>query len=405
MDTITHGIAGALIAKALANGEDMLPPRPLSPGRIVTWSLMLGAIFPDSDVFRDLLSSNPMLMITWHRSITHSLLLMPIFALLLAALTRWISTKFKWDAPSYTTLTIIYGVGILSHILLDLVTTFGTMIWSPLAWSRPAWDLIFIVDFTFTAILLVPQLLAWVHRDSKRAPSRSVMMWMLAVVLTFSVAALARILGLPISNVAIFVIILIVSALFLVPAFRGAGSRVKLATWNRLRLVAACLFIALAVVAHHQALERMKKFAAFQGIRSESIAALPFPPSLWNWDGLVRAQRGVYEVRMDLSQPSGIPESAAAAAVPSNATLSYKYFPDAPDNTAIQLAKSLPEVQKVLWFDRFPVTRFHKEGTESVVEILDLRFPQVRPDRPASFTYRVRFDAANTVISQGWARE
>jgi len=28
--------------------------------------------------------------------------------------------------------------GILSHILLDLVTTFGTMIWSPLELSRPA---------------------------------------------------------------------------------------------------------------------------------------------------------------------------------------------------------------------------------------------------------------------------
>jgi len=28
------------------------------------------------------------------------------------------------------------------------------MIWSPLQWSRPAWDLIFIVDFTLTAIFL-----------------------------------------------------------------------------------------------------------------------------------------------------------------------------------------------------------------------------------------------------------
>jgi len=28
------------------------------------------------------------------------------------------------------------------------------MIWSPLQWSRPAWDLVFIVDFTLTAILL-----------------------------------------------------------------------------------------------------------------------------------------------------------------------------------------------------------------------------------------------------------
>jgi len=77
--------------------------------------------------------------------------MLPIFSLLLAALTQWIARKFQWDAPPFGTLTILYGIGILSHILLDLVTTFGTMVWSPLAWSRPAWDFDLIVDFTFTA--------------------------------------------------------------------------------------------------------------------------------------------------------------------------------------------------------------------------------------------------------------
>src|SRR5260370_35342107 len=68
----------------------------------------------------------------------------------------------------------IYAVGTLSPILLDLVTTFGTMIWSPLEWSRPAWDLIFIVDFTLPAILLVPQLLAWVYVHPEKEPRRAV---------------------------------------------------------------------------------------------------------------------------------------------------------------------------------------------------------------------------------------
>jgi membrane-bound metal-dependent hydrolase YbcI (DUF457 family) len=72
MDTITHGIAGALIAKAAFNGADLLPPEPVNRRRIITWSLTLGAIFPDSDVLRDFISRNPMLIITWHRSITHS---------------------------------------------------------------------------------------------------------------------------------------------------------------------------------------------------------------------------------------------------------------------------------------------------------------------------------------------
>src|SRR5258708_29388498 len=101
---------------------------------------------------------------------------------------------------------------------------------------------------------------------------------------------------------------------------------------------------------------------------------------------------------MDLSPRSGNRDDNASAAA-SQTGFSYKYFPDAPTNSLIQQTWQLPEVQKVLAFDRFPVTRFHKEGTGSVVEILDLRFPQVRTDRPASFTYLVRFDAAVKVIS------
>ena len=41
---------------------------------------------------------------------------------------------------------------------------------------------------------------------------------------------------------------------------------------------------------------------------------------------------------------------------------------------------------------------------DAIVEISDLRFPQMRPDRPASFTYRVRFAQDGSVISQGWVK-
>jgi membrane-bound metal-dependent hydrolase YbcI (DUF457 family) len=403
MDTITHGIAGALIGKAFCSGDDMFPVRSMSRARVVTWALMLGAIFPDSDVVRDIFSKDELLVITWHRSFTHSLLMLPLFALLLAALTRRAVRKFRWDAPSFAALAGIYAAGIFSHILLDLVTSFGTMAWSPLSWSRPAWDLIFIVDFSFTGILLIPQLLAWVHRDPKHAPRRAVLMWLLFIPVTFAIAAMGRIVGAPISTAAICLAILVFSVLFLVPAFRGWGGRLQLATWNRAGFAGASIYMALAVFAHQRALERTKKFAEFQGIQVGSIGALPLPPSLWNWDGLIRMSRGVYELRIDLSQPSGIPDRAAAAPF-SPGDFTYRYFPDARSNRLIEQARQLPEVQKVLWFDRFPVTRFHQEGTESVVEILDLRFSQVRPDRPASFTYRVRFDADGKIISHGWAR-
>src|ERR1700682_77553 len=109
MDATTHAIAGALTSKALFRGDDLFPIRPTNRGRVVTWATMLGAIFPDSDTFRDLFSHNELLMITWHRSITHSLLCLPVFALLLAWITRWLGRWRKWVVPLFTLLTAIYS--------------------------------------------------------------------------------------------------------------------------------------------------------------------------------------------------------------------------------------------------------------------------------------------------------
>jgi membrane-bound metal-dependent hydrolase YbcI (DUF457 family) len=394
MDTITHGIAGALIGKAVFRGEDMFASPPMNRGRIITWSLMLGAVFPDSDVVRDIFSHDKLLVITWHRSITHSLVMLPLWALLLAAVTRAFAKWRKWDAPSFAGLSAIYGVGILSHILLDLVTSFGTMIWSPLDWSRPAWDLIFIVDFTLTAILLLPQLLAWVYANSEKVRGRAVGMWLALLPAPFLIARIGEIVGAPISSRVVVSAMMILAALFLLPALLGWGAKIRHDNWNRAGFGASLIYVACTVYAHHVAFASVQKFAELDHLQVESIGALPLPPSLWHWDGLVRTERGVYEVRMDLADK--------AVRVGELLALEHRYYPDAPPNSYIEVAKSLPEVQKVLWFSRFPVTRFHKEGGVAVVEISDIRFAPMRRDRPAAFTYRVRLGSAGNVLTQGW---
>jgi len=396
MDTITHGIAGALIGKAVFRGEDLFASRPMNRGRVITWSLMLGAIFPDSDVFRDIFSSDPLLVITWHRSITHSLVLLPLWALLLAAVTRAFANSRKWKAPSFAVLSAIYGVGILSHILLDLVTSFGTMIWSPLKWSRPAWDFVFIVDFTLTAILLVPQLLAWVYSHPEKVKPRAVGIWLVFLPAPWLIARLGQVVGAPISGRVSLIAMLIFSALFLLPAFGGWGLKIRHDNWNRAGFAAALVYVACTVYAHHVAFARIQKFAELYPLRVESIGALPLPPSLWHWDGLVRTDRGVYELRMDLSDKPASDTDLL--------TREHHYYPDAPPNSYIEAARRLPEVQKVLWFARFPVMRFRKEADAAIVEISDLRFVETRRDRPAAFTYRVRFDADGNVVSQGWVK-
>lgn len=405
MDTITHGIAGALIGKAACRGEDMFVRGPMTRARVITWSMMLGSIFPDSDILRDIFSHDPLLIMTWHRSITHSLVCMPVFALVLAALTVGITRLLKWEAPSFAALSGVYAVGILSHIFLDLATTFGTMIWSPLKWSRPAWDLLFIVDFTLTAVLFCPQLLAWVYRKPQNLKNRASITWSVLALASLGVAALAQNVGAPISAGTAVSIIAVLAVFFLLPATRGMGLRVRYATWNRAGLGAAVVYIGLTFFAHRAALARVNNFASFFQLQVQSLGALPLPPSLWHWDGLVNTPRGVYEVRFDLSDGIFARSGSASSNDADMAAIEHRYYPDAASNSFIDAARNLPEVQKVYWFARFPVTRFHKEGQDAIVEISDLRFTRMRSDRPLPFTYRVRMDASGHVISQGWLRD
>jgi hypothetical protein len=205
--------------------------------------------------------------------------------------------------------------------------------------------------------------------------------------------------GAPISGSTVLVAMVFFALLFFLPAALGWGLRIRYETWNRVGLALAIAYILAATVAHHAAFERVKQFAAQEKLEVQAIGALPLPPSLWHWDGLVRVARGVYEVRMDLSDDLLKKNEPVDAEV-----ITRTYYPDAATNEYIEMARQLPDVQKELWFARFPVTRFHKEGGDAIVEFSDLRFPQIRRDRPASFTYQVRFSADGKVISQGWLR-
>jgi len=394
MDTITHGIAGALIGKAVFGGDDLFTKRPVSRERVLTWAAMLGAIFPDADVIRDILSRDSLLVISWHRSITHSLLCLPAFALGLAAATRWFAKKRGWDSPSLALLTLVYAAGLLSHILFDLVNSFGTMVWSPLAWSRPTWDLIFIIDFTFSAILLLPQLLASLYDTPEGIVRRSLRMWAVCVLAALFIAGLSTFAGAGISIPTVLVTAVILAALLFGPQLGGWGFTVRRAAWSRIGLTVFMVYIGVAFAAHRSALVRVRHFAASQHLEVVSLGALPLPPSIWHWDGLIQTSRGVYEMRLDLSLRD----------LRAQQVIEYNYFPEAPDNAPIVQARDLPSVRKVLAFARFPVTRFHREGDVSVVEIADVRFRSLIPGRTWPFTYRVRMDAGGRVASEGWAK-
>ncbi len=376
MDTITHGIAGAL------TGEAFLARR---YGGTATFALTLASIFPDGDILEEIASRDPMALLKYHRGITHSFVGMPFFALALAALTRWYARRQSIPCPSFGVLFAIYVIGIASHIFLDLITSFGTRIWDPISFQRYAWDWIFIVDAVFTALVLVPQVAAWVYRDRERSRRRAWTMWGVFAGLAGLVLWASRLLGTPMSLGAFVVAVAVLGVVFHLPAWRGWGFRVPRRRWAHAGFALAVGYLGACAVAHHAALARVEQFARAQSLPVEEVAAIPLPPGLLDWDGLVLTPSGVYQGRFTLGRE---PE--------------FRFVADSQPNRYTALALELPAVKTYLGFARFPVLRFSEQDGRYIVDLHDARFFQARRRRRRSFTYRVVFDASGDAVQQGW---
>ena len=414
MDTITHGIVGALLGKALFAGPDLPAGRPnnrtaqaiSSPtARVAIAACTLGAMFPDIDVFAGPLAHNPLSIMEWHRNITHSIVMLPLWALILAAISIPLSKSLKWKSPPFLFLFGIYAVGLASHLFLDLVTTFGTMVWSPVQYSRSAWDIIFILDLTLTSIALVPQLAAWCYREPHQFKRRAIFVWAALTAGAFGTYLFANATGYGFSLSVVPAASAIFAAVLYLPSAQGAGFSWTRANWCRAGLALLCVYIGLASAAHHKALADVEQFAAAQHLQVDKLAALPLPPTLTHWVGVVSTPQGVW--RTSLHEPSGSIEKT-------------QLYAEAQPDESIEQAKTLRDVQVYLWFARFPVWHMRKTGSgQTVVEISDVRFfrenalelndsPQapirlsgIRA-RTSGFTFQIIFDAAGKVIAHGF---
>jgi len=397
MDTITHGIAGALVGKAFfagRGGEAMISPASedagynARAGRVAIWAATLGGIFPDSDSVLGFFDANGMAVISSHRGETHSFVLLPLWALVLAALTRWFCRRREIAGPSFAALTGIYAAGIALHIFLDLITSFGTMIWAPANYARVSWDLAFIIDFALTATVLLPQAAAWVFRERITQPLRALFAWGLFSLAAFGVQWLARRMALPHSPWLTSVLALLLAALFFAPMVRGWGCRVSRRAWCRAGVVLFAAYLGACFFANRAALRMVEDYAARENLRVDAIAAIPLPPSLLHWSGLLRTPDGVHFATIRLFAARG-PK--------------FGFSGDAEENPYIAAARRLPAVQSYLRFARFPVVRFAERGGMNVVEFVDLRFFGRTRRGPEPFTFRVTFDSAGQVFSSGWA--
>ena len=378
MDPITHGITGALLGKGFFSKRE---------ARVGIFAATLGAVFPDVDVFIEAFSHDPLAIVKYHRGITHSFAGLPFFAAFLAWLTRRIARRFGMEAPTWPVLTLIYGVGIASHIILDGMTSFGTRMWTPFSQERVSWDLLFIIDFTFTAIVLLPQVTAWIYARRENNQRRAAIMWVLFSFAAWGAWMIAASVGSPFHKWIVVLVSAVLALLFFLPAARGWGFRISRAVWCQ---AGACIMLAYlfaCAAAHHSALGRVKDFAAANHIAVVRMAALPVPPSFLDWGGEILTPDGVYHTQFDLreKQPPA-----------------FRFYADSPADGFTPRAMQLPEVQLYWTFARFPVIRTKYDGPHHIVEFGEHRFISRNTSNPPPFTYHVVFDAAGNVVEQGW---
>lgn len=421
MDTITHGIVGALVGKAFFAGKDKpanfhsdasthassgaISGALSSPtARAAIVACTIGSVFPDIDIFAGPLARNPLGILEWHRNITHSLVMLPVWAVLLAAISAPLARKLKWGLPPFWKLAGIYAAGLGSHIFLDAATSYGTMVWSPLRYSRVSWDWLFIVDFTFSGIALAPQFVAWCYREPAQFTRRAASVWIVLSAGVLTVYKVAENLGYAFPFWVVVIASAVLAALLVAPRIGGAGFGWTRAGWCRVGMAALATYMVLAVVAHRQALTDTENFAAARHLQVESLAALPLPPSLTHWAGLITTPQGVWRTTFHL--PGGRPEVA-------------EHYAAVDANHYITEAKSLRDVQVYLWFARFPIWQVEHRKGETVAEVTDVRFfrKDFQEKKPASggqgattqsslpgFAFQVVFDAAGNIISHGLRR-
>jgi membrane-bound metal-dependent hydrolase YbcI (DUF457 family) len=387
MDTITHAFAGALLGKGLfTTRRSESPTEHSQQSGVAIFAVTLASAFPDIDVFYNNFAHDPLGALKYHRYVTHSILMLPFWALLLTPLIRFGARRFGFTPPSFLWTWLAVAVGIASHIFLDLLTSFGTMIWSPFSRVRPAWDIIFIVDFAFSAILLVPQFAAWVHRDPARSLVRASRMWALFSLLALGVLWFTASTGFPFSVWVVPIASAIFAAIFFLPLIGNRGAKISRSTWARFGLVAATVYLLLCTYAHHAALTHVRDFAAAQKIEAQDIAALPLAPSILDWEGIILTDHGVYRLNEKLLSRSSV---------------NLDFFPDSPPDNYLATARTLPGVQTYLWFARFPIFRVHPVDGNEALDITDIRFKLGNSTAAPSFTYRVLFDPAGHVIHEG----
>lgn len=140
MDSVTQAVLGAAVQGAMlgrAQGR-----------RALLYGAALGTL-PDLDVL--VRYADPVSTMTYHRGFSHSVFVLTALAALLTWLVRW-----RWPQAAYSRQRLFWAVWLVlvTHVLLDAFTVYGTQIFWPLTTTPESWAAVFIIDPVYTVPLL-----------------------------------------------------------------------------------------------------------------------------------------------------------------------------------------------------------------------------------------------------------
>lgn len=142
MDSITQAVLGAAIGQSVLGSK------------IQNKGIILGAIvatIPDLDVFLYLIYDSYK-MLSIHRGFSHSIL----FSFIGAFLIAYVLSKWKWTVHvSFLRLLLFSWLCLITHVLLDAFTAYGTQLFLPFSNYRVSFDSINIVDPLYTTPLII----------------------------------------------------------------------------------------------------------------------------------------------------------------------------------------------------------------------------------------------------------
>lgn len=182
MDTLTHALSGALVARLICARPLATEPTPggssgpgrvaaawdRGPGALAPWQAVtvgfVAAAFPDIDALAQL--AGDMAYLRHHRGITHSVLAAPLWALAVAWLMSAAFASTRRRAGGWKPLFPVALAAIWLHIAGDWITQFGTMLLQPLSDTRFGLGAVFIIDLMLTGLLVAGLALAalWPRR-------------------------------------------------------------------------------------------------------------------------------------------------------------------------------------------------------------------------------------------------